>query len=219
MLSALIFLQQLEAFIYILLAIISIRYVVDWIRIHSRMSKSIFGLEKGIMQQRQASAATALMVILITAAVVFLAANYALPEVRRANAAQVAVAASKTTPTPSPTPWMVGGVDISGCTNLHATITNPKPGETVEGKVEIRGTVDVDQMTFFTIDLGKPDIPDVWNTLFTGNAAIQKNTLYNWDTTIWEPGVYHIRLVVQLRDPKANPIKSCVVPIQVLAPR
>jgi hypothetical protein len=217
MLSALILLQQIEIIIYILLAVISVRYVVDWIRIHSRMRKSIFGLEKEIMLQRQASAATAILMILITASVVFLAINYALPEVRRVNAAQVAVAAAKITPTPSPTPWMVDNVDISGCTNLHATISNPRPGDTVEGKVEIRGTVDIDQFTFFKIELGKPDIPDVWNTLFTQNTPALKSVLYTWDTTIWDPGVYHLRLVVQLRD--NSTIKPCVVPVQVLAPR
>jgi hypothetical protein len=213
MLSALIFLQQIEIWIYVVLALISIRYLVDWAQVHARMKKSIFGLEREIFQQRQSAAATRIMVLLITASVVFLATNYALPEVRRTNAVRVASASSKATPSPTPTPWMVDNVDISGCVNPHATITYPKPGDTIQGKVGIRGNVDVDQLTFFQIELGKPDIPDVWNALFTNNAA-KKDTLYTWDTSIWDPGVYHVRLVIQLRD--GSSLKPCVVPVQIL---
>jgi hypothetical protein len=185
----------------------------DWATIHAKMRKSIFGLEREIFQQRQAAAATRIMVLLITASVVFLAINYALPEVRRTNAVRVANSAAKATPTPSPTPWIVNNVDISGCANAHATITAPKPGTTVQGKVDVKGNVDDGQMTFFQIELGKPDIPDVWNTLFTNNKP-SKDKLFTWDTSIWDPGVYHLRLVVQLRD--GTSLKPCIVPVQIL---
>jgi hypothetical protein len=217
MLSALIFLQQIEIVVYIVLGLLSIRYLVDWARVHAKMRKSIFILEKEIFLQRQTSAASSLLVLLITGSVVFLASNYALPELRRVNSAQVAVAAAKVTPSPTPTPWMVDNVDISGCTNTHATITSPKPGDTIQGKADVRGTVDADLFTFFKLELGKPDLPDVWNTLFTQNTPAQNSILYSWDTTIWDPGVYHLRLVVTLRD--GSTVKPCVVPVQVLAPK
>jgi hypothetical protein len=215
MISALLFLQQIEIGVYLLLAALSIRYFVDWARVHAKMKKSIFRMEREIFQQKQTAAATGIMILLVTGSVVFLATNYALPELRRANTVRLASTVTLTAPTPSPTPWMVDNVDISGCTNAHATITSPKPGDTIQGKVDIRGTVDVDLFTFYKIELGKPDLPDVWNTLYTQNKASQNEVLYTWDTSIWDPGVYHLRLVVQLRD--GSSLKPCIVPVQIFA--
>jgi hypothetical protein len=123
--------------------------------------------------------------------------------------------ASQPTAVPTPTPYVLFGVDVSGCANPKATILEPKPGDTVQGPVEIQLTANVSQFAFYRIELGSPDSADVWMTLKTNNKPITDAVGYTWDSSTMPPGVYHLRLVVVLRDGTSP--RPCLVPIQVLS--
>jgi hypothetical protein len=139
-----------------------------------------------------------------------------LPETIRQEEVRAAGETTQPTAVPSPTPYVLFGVDISGCANPKATILKPKPGDTVQGPVEIQLTASESQFAFYQIELGSPDSGDVWMTLFTSNTAITDGIGTTWDSSTMPPGVYHLRLVVMLRDGTSP--RPCLVPIQILSP-
>lgn len=215
MVEVLNLLQSYEVLLYVVAGALALAYLRRIYVARRELRKTIFGLEREALSRRQNQSMVMLVFLGLTVGLVFAAVNYALPQVRRSQLVQ-AVSTLEVAVTPSPTPLILYGVDLSGCTNLHATIKSPTPGQTVQGNVEIRGSADIADFAFWKYELGNPQAADVWVTLKASNARVTDGVLGPWDSTTVPPGVYQLRLTVT--DSKGNSPKPCVVPIQVLSP-
>jgi hypothetical protein len=215
LLEVLSLLQSYEILVFVVAGVLALAYLRQIFIVRRDLRKTIFGLEREALRRRQTRSLTMLVFLGMAVVLVFVGVNYALPQVRRSQLLQ-AVATTQVMPTPSPTPFILYGVDLSGCTNVHATIKSPTPGQTVEGTVQIQGSADIANFAFWKYELGNPQVADVWMTLKASNVRVTNGLLGKWDSTTVPPGVYQLRLTVT--DSKGNSPKPCVVPIQVLAP-
>jgi hypothetical protein len=216
MLALLSFLKDFEYVGYFLLAVVSVRFFIQIGAAQLRLEKSLFGLEQNLLRRQRNAALGMLLLLGLTAAGIFASAHLLLPQVRQTEIQRQAGDPNKPTVVPTPTPFILFGVDVSGCANPKATILAPKPGDPVQGPVDIKLTVNPTNFAFYRIELGSPDSNDVWMTLFTSNETIQSAVGYRWDSSTMPPGVYHLRLFAVLRDGTSP--RPCLVPIQVLSP-
>jgi hypothetical protein len=219
MLTFLTFLHDYEFAGYYLLGLISLWYIYRFIAAQIHLSKTIFGLERQLFLARRTGALGRLALIALLVGGIYAAVHIGLPQAQSAeHIRQAAIAASRPAPTPTPTPMTQFGVDVSGCTDAKATILLPKPGDAVKGTVSIRITADILNFAFYKIELGRPDEPDVWTTLYNDNnaAPVAEPYTWPWDSSTVPPGVYHLRLTVMAADLTFP--TPCIVPIQVLAP-
>jgi hypothetical protein len=219
MVAFLTFLREYEMVAYYLLGLIALRYLLLFVSAQVRLSKSSFGLEQELFQGRRNGAAGKFLLVVGAAVGIHLAVQYGLPEARRFEQLQLAEnAQALPTITPTPTPYELFGVDVSGCGNQQARLLAPQPGEAVQGKVPVRIVANIANFAYYTIELGRPDEPDVWVPLFNNNEAATEDEPYvwEWNSATVTPGVYHLRLTVYAADLTAE--VPCIVPIQVLAP-
>jgi hypothetical protein len=93
------------------------------------------------------------------------------------------------TATPEPKPFM--------------TITSPREGSYIAGKVPIIGTVQMPNFDRYTIQIGFGHDPQHWILLTTGGSPIQDGVLTTWDTTQFPDGAYTIRLAMYDRAGKS----------------
>jgi hypothetical protein len=208
-------LQSYELLVYAVAGILALFYLRQIYVARQDLRRTIFGLEREALSRRQNRAITMLIFLGLATGLVFAAVNYALPQVRRTQLLQSA-SSTQIPLTPTPTPLILYGVDLSGCTNPHATIKSPTPGQAVQGTVDIRGSADIPDFAFWKYELGNPQAANVWVTLKASNRPVTDGVLGTWDSTTVPPGVYQLRLTVT--DSKGNSPKPCVVPLQVLGP-
>ncbi len=218
MVTFLTFLQDYEMVAFYLLGLIGLRYLYLFIVAQFRLSKAKFGLEQELFQGQRNGAVGKFLLTVLAGIGIYLAVQYGLPEAQRVERIRaIANAVNLPTITPSPTPLELFGVDVSGCQNPKATILSPQPGAAVKGKVTIQIVASIPDFAFYKIELGIPDEPDAWVTLFNENqsATSEEPFSWTWDSSTVSPGVYHLRLTVMAADLTYPP--QCLVPIQVLA--
>lgn len=76
-------------------------------------------------------------------------------------------------------------------------ITFPLPGEAVQGLLQIYGTVNVDDIDFYTLEFAYHDSTDqTWFGISKGENIIVGNLLGEWDTSSIPDGTYNLRLTV-----------------------
>ena len=219
MVTFLTFLRDYEMVWYYLMGLLALWYLYHFLAAQVRLAKANFGLERELLQGQRNAAAGKFLLAILLAVGLYLAVQYGLPEAQRVERIRnEASAVTLPTITPSPTPMELFGVDVSGCNNPNAKILQPRPGEAVKGKVTIQIIAEIPNFAFYKIELGRPDEPDVWITLFNNNEAATEEQPFSWswDSATISPGVYHLRMTVFAADETFPP--PCVVPIQVLAP-
>lgn len=127
----------------------------------------------------------------------------------------------QTGPTPTRTPVPPGG---AGCMFPGATITSPIPGAILAGVVEVRGTADIENFAFYTVEIST--LGENWLTVITSQRIdpadpsspmkpVNKDVLGMWDTRLQEPGDYALRLIVY--DASGNHPTPCTLPITIVA--
>jgi hypothetical protein len=216
--TLLTFLQDYEMVVYYLAALVGLYNVYRFIAAQVRLSKTAFGLERELLIGRRNGAVITLLLLFGLAAGVNLAVRYGLPEAQRVEQVRInANAVNLPTITPTPTPLILFGVDVTGCNEKKARLLEPRPGDAVRGKVTIRIVANITNFAFYKIELGTPDEPDLWVTLYNNNepALEEEPFSWTWDSATVVPGVYHLRLTVMQADLKFP--TPCVVPIQVLS--
>ena len=81
--------------------------------------------------------------------------------------------------------------------NKDVTITAPSNYSFVNGIVEILGTVQIDDMISFRIQVGQGLNPESWLQIGDDNTRkISNRKIVDWDTTGMEDGLYALRLMV-----------------------
>jgi hypothetical protein len=216
MVAFLTFLRDFQYVGYFILAAVALRYLYRAGLLQIQLQKTLFGLERTLLERQRNANLGILFLLFVAGGALFGGATLLLPIAERAGTVQAAgIDSAQPTGVPSPTPFIVGGVDIGGCANPQATILAPKPGGTVQGKVDVQIVADINGFAFYTIELGSPDTPDLWMTLFTGNTVLNGKA-FTWDSSTMPPGVYHLRLRVVAGT--GDSPKPCIVPVQVLSP-
>ncbi len=125
-------------------------------------------------------------------------------------------------PTASRTPIPAGG---SGCLFPLATVSSPIPGAILAGRVEVRGTANIENFAFYIVEVST--LGDNWLTVITSQRLEPQNpdspmkpvvdgVLGVWDMTLQEPGDYALRLTVY--DALGNYPLPCTIPITIQRP-
>ncbi|HNR01810.1 MAG TPA: hypothetical protein PKK59_04675 [Anaerolineaceae bacterium] len=189
-------------------------------------SSSIFGLEKEHSQQKFNSALTVLVFSVLLVIGLFVVNTFvtpAVPGVQQLATPTIDLTQQPPTITPAPTIVITGEGLIPtitsyfsrGCIPDQIDWTDPQNGDTINGRVELKGTVNVENLGFYKYEYS-PSGSDTWTTIAAGNARIVNEPLGGaWDTRALVPGEYELRLVVN--DNQNNPLPACVIQVIIEA--
>ena len=82
-------------------------------------------------------------------------------------------------------------------------IDSPKPGEALQGKVAIQGSVPAEGFESYEVSFSyQRDTTNTWFLIEQGKDAVSGGTLANWDTTTIADGTYRIRVSAVLKGGK-----------------
>lgn len=187
-------------------------------------NKSVFGLEKENSQQKFNQALTILVFGVLLVSSLFVINTFVTPSVPGVHllaTPTIDLTQLPPTSTPAPTVIITGEGLIPtitsffsrGCIPNQIDWTEPINGETIRGKMELKGTVNVQNLGFYKYEYA-PVGTDMWTTIAAGNMTIQNAPLGGtWDTAALEPGEYELRLVVS--DITNNALPACVILVVV----
>ncbi len=86
----------------------------------------------------------------------------------------------------------------------QAVVTSPKPGEALQGKISISGTVQAEGFQSYEVSFSyQRDTTNTWFLIDQGKEVVTAGPLASWDTTTISDGTYRLRLTVFLKDGKA----------------
>jgi hypothetical protein len=215
------FLVEYETWIYVLAAIASIilfrNLVLGWRELQS----TLFGLERETAKRKFNSNLSGLILTGLIVTTEFIVVSV----VTIKYPSMVVFATPTLEFQVTSTPEMVSIPGISGTDEESAQRTGstegcvkgkidwitPLSGETIKGKVELKGTVNVADLGFYKYEFKSANDPG-WTTI----AVIEGALGGLWQTENLTPGDYLLRLVVL--DNRNDPFPPCIIPITIKAP-
>jgi hypothetical protein len=225
--DVLLFVEEQQTWIYIFFGLFAIIYLKATLDAAAELRASLFGLERERSMaklRRSAALMTVSVAIILTT---FVLATYAGPAVPAADR-----------PTPLPTVSLLATPEITlavqeggpataiplpqdelssaGCANTSATLTSPTEGAVLQDAVDIQGTANVPNFSFFKYEYRSIQPGSVWRTISAGTNPVVEGPLGTWDTSLLIPGDYALRLVVT--DTAGNAPLPCVIRVTVAAP-
>jgi hypothetical protein len=219
MTDAVLLIVRYQTWIYAMLGLGAVFYFYGLAQARRRLGKTLFGLEKEAALQRQNRALAMLILLLAVAVSVAMMNNYIVPNVILPQAT-AAAAGGVPTAMPSPTPIRAQAtgaplvVDSSGCLNPQATLTDPAPNQQIAGSFEVRGTANIANFAFYTLQISGAHTNGAWVSLYVGNTPVTNGTLGSFDTSAFESGEYAFRIVV--KDSTGNYPTPCAVPVRLV---
>lgn len=108
-------------------------------------------------------------------------------------------------------PVQPGGLDPQGCTDAGSMIISPLPGERVQDVFLLTGTALVDNFSHYQVEV-RPDSIAAYRFYSRSGQAVVNNTLGTVDSTIFESGLYWVRLsVINTSGRVSEP--ACAIPL------
>jgi len=224
--SLLRFLNDYEILFYVVAGIVILiaaqRTYLAW----REWSASIFGLEKEHSQRKFNQGLTILVFSALLAAGLFVVNTFVtptVPGVQQLATPTIDITQQPPTSTPGPTAAVTAEGFIPtitsylsrGCIPDQLDWTDPRNGDTIRGIVELKGTVNVENLGFYKYEYS-PSGTDRWTTIAAGNTIIKNEPLGGaWDTNALVPGNYELRLVVN--DNLNNPLPACIIQVTIEA--
>jgi hypothetical protein len=223
------FLESYEFVIYILLGAVLLWYfrklIIDW---HEWRS-ALFGLERESALRRLSTALTFVIILSMMLAAEFLIVSFVVPVYPKTNLLVTPTVNLMITPSATIPADRTAGVETTkiavaasptgvvqpGCTSGQIEWTSPKNGDEVSGSINLKGTINVNNLGFFKYEFSQPN-SDSWVTIAAGNTPGIDQLLGTWNTETLIPGDYLLRLVVN--DNQNNPYPICQISIRVIAP-
>jgi len=101
---------------------------------------------------------------------------------------------------------------MNGCVQAQKMISDPLPGDEVNGVVSLQGTADIPNFGFYKYEASVAGTSN-WITISAGDQAVREAELGKWDTTTLANGDYFLRLVIV--DNVGNAIDPCVISVRV----
>ncbi len=226
--EALRFLRTYEVFIYLFLGIGGVVFIYRFIQAWQELQGAAFGLERESAQSRLNNAASALVVLLTMAVVVFVLVTFVAPSIPGEGLLPTPTLnpqASPTTTLPAggapaaastPESALVANATLaiidSACIAGQAEIISPRSGDEVKGLVPVTGSANIPNFGFYKFEIKRPN-EAVWLTIQAGNTPTTNNLLGEWDTSRLTPGEYQLGLVVV--DNQAQALPACVIQVRV----
>jgi len=227
------FLKSFEIPIYVGLSLSTIWVVRKMVRSWNELRGSLFGLERENAQRRFNTSLTGFSFLILFAIAEFILVSIVYPDFPDTQLLPTPTLQILATPTATLQPILdvtatVEGeveptVDVSdegGCVPGQVEWTFPVGGETLQGEVILRGTVNVPNLGFYQYEFTTPGSVN-WTTIAAGQTPITDQPMGGegsgrWDTTTLTPGDYRLRLVV--RDNANNIFPSCIVSVRIIGP-
>jgi hypothetical protein len=218
MTEAVFLIVEYQTWIYALLGLVALVYLRALWRARRTLGQTPFGLEREAALQKLNGALAMLIIVGALALSVFILDRYVAPELQLRSLTPEPGAAP--TPLPSPTPiGLQGGggvvIDSSGCENPQVTLSEPPPDARLSGSFEVRGTANIDNFAYYTLEISGERTGGVWVPLFVGNDPVTQGQLGTLDSSAYDSGEYALRLVV--RDNTGNAPPPCVIPVTIVA--
>lgn len=230
--EALLFFRSYEVWIYLLLGLIGLYYIRKFILAWQELKAATFGLERESAQGRLNAAASMLVLILALALVEFTLVSFIIPTRPQVMAIATPTLDLLATPTntlmttevivevtpgenselPTATPPLS---EESGCIPEEVYIDAPSEGTSINGIIEIRGTVQADNFGFYKLEMKRSD-EQSWLTILAGNQTKQNEVLGAWNTSLLAAGEYQLALVVV--DNQGQSLPACIVKIFITNP-
>jgi hypothetical protein len=219
------FFRAYEIWIYIILGILVLWEIRKFILAWEELRGAFFGLEREAAQTRVNSAATLVVLLILMAVAEFTVVTFVVPTLPGANplpTSRLDLLATPTitlpaptqnpkeTPKATPTPGEIPAAE--GCVAGQINLTAPLNGASVSGSVTIRGSANIPNFGFYTLQVARPgDV--VWLPKQVVQQPVQNDILGTWDTTLLTPGEYMFRLVVT--DNLGNELTPCAIQVTV----
>ncbi len=221
------FLQQYEIWIYALLGVVGFiclrKLLIHW---HD-WRVAIFGLERETAQRRLSASMSLFVLLSLMGVAEFSIVSFITPVYPQAFSLQTPTMDLLATPTgtlpadasQSMMVKAVIGTQVpvagDGCVPGRLEWTFPQAGGEISGIVELKGTVNVDNLGFYKYEFSQPG-SDIWTTIAAGDTIKQDDTLGGaWNTGQLVPGDYRLRLVVS--DNQNQTLPTCEIPVRVVA--
>jgi hypothetical protein len=223
------FLMQYEILIYIVLAVGAAFVARSLLKAWSEWRTAVFGLEKELSFQRVRVSGSILILLAMIALSQFCLVTFIAPFLPASSfIATPTVDLTQTPGVPLLADTLSAGASTvspppgtEGCVPGKLMISSPKPGEEIQGKIVLLGTVRVESFGFFKYEYA-PQGSGQWATIAARDKVVPEipsqaeGELGAWDTSQLTPGDYQLRLVVT--DNVGNSLPPCILSVHVLAP-
>lgn len=222
--SLLSLLKTYEVWIYALLAIASVMPLIRLVSALAEWRKSTFGLEREAALRRVASSATMLSLIFSIVLAQFILVTFIAPlepvvpveEEEGGGFNFLSLLGVTETPTPEPGEVQQDAAALmsSGCVKDVLEWTYPAPAQVVSGLVELRGTVQFDNLGFYKFEYRQAGT-QTWTAIAAGDQPRKDDLLGGeWSTRQLINGDYELQIVAV--DTENNPFPACIIPITIV---
>ena len=181
---------------------------------------SVYGLEREFALRRLGQATAIALSILGLVFAEFFIATFIAPSLPASDilatpTLNLLVTPAGTLPPGATGPALTEAVPsgMSGCIPDKIMITSPKPGDSINGIVEIKGTANVPNFGFYKYEI-TPVGTQNWATVSAAREPVVNETLGSWSTTSLTNGDYFLRLVIT--DNIGTELEPCVLAVRVL---
>jgi hypothetical protein len=224
--AVLSFFIRFAPLIYLLLVVGLMFGIRRLVQARAEAREAIYGLEREIAHRHASQAISTLALVGFLAVaevvlVVFLAPSLpALLQVATPTMNPLLVPTGTLSPELMGTlgaiaPGSTPTAQATGCIPGQINITSPKPGDEIQGQVDLKGTASIPNFGFYKYEFS-PIGSDAWSTILAKRKAVKDGDLGNWDTSAILTGDYKLRLVVT--DNQGNELPACVIPVRIKAP-
>jgi hypothetical protein len=216
------FLSQYELFIYAVAGLILLWYLRKVLLSWREWSRAVFGLEKEQSQRKFNQGITAVVFSLLLGAGLFVVNTFVTPSIPGVYALPTPTI-NMTLQPPTQTPEATVEVTMQGiiptltaylsqgCIPDQITWTDPTNGDTISGKIELKGTVNIENMGYYKYEYALMG-SESWTTIAAGNSRVIDSPLGGaWDTEPLTPGEYELRLIVT--DNQNNALPACTIQV------
>jgi len=222
------FFRDYEIWIYVILGVLALWQVRKFSLAWEELRGAFFGLEREAAQARVNSAATMVVILIIMAVAEFTLVTFVVPTIPGANllpTATLDLLATPTTTLPAPTqnPNETPGITptpaevpaAEGCAVGQVNLTSPLNAERVNGSITVRGSADIPNFGFYTLQIAHPG-DAIWLPILVGQEMVKNDVLGTWETSTLTPGEYMLKLVVT--DNVGTVLTPCTIQVTVEPP-
>ena len=221
------FLQNYEWWVYLVLGIGALFPANQVLQALREWRGASFGLERESARHRFSNALTVLLTLVFLGLVEFVLVSFLLPNQVRSTALATPTldllakptltlpAGTRPAVTPTGLSLTLAPVAGDGCIAGKVQWVNPKSGSQIKGPVELKATIQVQNLGFFKYEYS-PVGSEKWTTIAADNRNGSERVLGVWNTSQITPGDYLLRLVVA--DNQNLLLPACVINVRIVSP-
>ncbi len=223
MVAVLSFFIRWAPLIFSLLTLGALFGIRGLLKARAEMRGTTYGLEREIAHRHTSQAVSTLVLVGVLAFAEFVLVVFLVPNIPALSQLATPTMNPLLTPTSTfplelvetlgaGTPASTPTAAATGCIPGQIDITSPKPGDQIQGAINLKGTATIPNFGFYKYEFA-PLGSDSWAAILASRKPIQDGDLGNWDTSAIATGDYQLRLVVT--DNQGNELPACVIPIRI----